>query len=171
MQTSAQQTELNRIATYAWCGVATIESAQQWETEASIEHGELHSGMWEVFSINDSAQLESLLRQLAREINHFAVDSLDAEPFAQEALLIASKKLLQTTMTVPEYCQLVNQLDCAFNVAIDERPEPSGKRAEPDKWWMGDLYNHCDWCDDTWNHSNSRELLAETERLYQDGKP
>lgn len=119
--------------------------------------------MWKVFYVQEGSSFTSLVCRLAKEVNGFEVNSLEAEPFAKEALAIATEQLLKENITVPKYCELIKQLDAAFNIAMDERPEPIKE------WWMGDLWNCCDWCDESWNHRNSKELLDEAEGLYQNG--
>lgn len=30
---------------------------------------------------------------------------------------------------------------------------------------MGDLWNNCDWCDDSWTHENSPSLVEEVRKV------
>lgn len=36
--------------------------------------------------------------------------------------------------------------------------------------WMGNLYNACDWCDETWTLEDNPHLLIEVEKQIQNIK-
>ena len=48
-------------------------------------------------------------------------------------------------MSVQEICNLINQLDGLYNIELAGVDNPN--KNSDDEWWLGDLWDCCDWCD------------------------
>ena len=160
----AWREELNRIAVEFWCDVGILEDLPIVADAANADLGEAHPDIWDFYSCTSSEEAATLTRKLARELNGFIPDSWDALPYAQGALKRALEEFGARKISVQALCRLVETLDGTFNIYLSGLPIPESVQ-ESDEWWMGDLWNKCDWCDGSWTYENSPALVAEARRV------
>jgi hypothetical protein len=55
-------------------------------------------------------------------------------------------------------------LDATFNVYLSQ-DSTARPIAETEEWWMGNLWNNCDWCDGSWSYENCPSLVDEAHRV------
>lgn len=143
--------ELNRLATEFWFHSGDLAEVTPW-VEAAYEAGETGVELAELWGCLDNERVRSHLQQLAREINGFEPWSAAAQPFAIAALEKGLRRYIAQEIDPSALCQLIANLDAAF---LDAPPLPGGD------WWMGNLWNCCDWCDASWTFDSSPHLKAE----------
>jgi len=111
---------------------------------------------------NDHPETEKALLSIAKYVDEgFTLTSLTAEQASAEVLISQGNLYLSGKISAIEFCRIVQEFDTRF---IDSTPNYSFN-------WLGDLYNQCDWCDDSWSltsrpqlTSHIQEHLLEVER-------
>jgi hypothetical protein len=63
------------------------------------------------------------------------------------------KRLLNRVIPPFQFCKIVNSLDASLS--------DSGRYPK----WLGELWNACDWCDESWTLENQKHLKDTAERL------
>lgn len=156
--------ELNRIAVEFWCGVGLIVELPVVADAANADLGEAHPDIWDFYTCSSDEDAAALTLRLAWELNRFVPASWEAVPYAQGALKRALEYFLAKKISVQILCKLVENLDATFNVHLSCYPNPS-PLGESEKWWMGNLWNNCDWCEDSWTYENCPALVEEANRV------
>lgn len=161
--------QLNRLAVEFWCGVGNLSELSAWADIANSEMGEVHPDVWDIYASPTAEQATRLLLKVAKDVNGFSPESLSAEPFAINALRKALTLFLSKEFSVQELCKLVDSLDTVFAIRLpketgiyDQSPRTSLMVNFP---WLGNLWNSCDWCDESWTFDNSQPLVAEAQRV------
>ncbi|WP_265215835.1 hypothetical protein [Herbaspirillum lusitanum] len=131
---------------------------------ANADQGEAHPDIWDFYTCTTASEAASLTLKLAWKLNRFTPISWEALPYAQGALMRALDDFVARKLSVSILCKLVENLDTTFNIRLNRVPEPESlsKLKEP---WMGNLWNNCDWCDDSWSHENRPALVEEAQRV------
>ena len=155
---------LNRLAIEFWCGVGDPNELSSWADAAVVEPGEFHPLIWDLYPQPSRELTAELLLKMAYEVNCFRPVSLEAEPLAIEALRKALEAFAARAMSVQSLCLVANRLDLAFNIELSDVPRPTSTLASG-QWWLGDLWNCCDWCDQSWTHDSSPHLHEEAARV------
>jgi hypothetical protein len=159
--------ELNRLAIEFWCGVGDLTDVPIWADVANLEMGEVHPDVWDLYTSKTDEDVASILLKIANDVNGFRPQSWEAEPFAAGALQKALIRFLAGELSVQLLCKLITELDMVFTCAAPKdmgSPELSPLHG---KSWQGNLWNCCDWCDDTWTFENSQPLIAEVHRVLE----
>jgi hypothetical protein len=156
--------EINRIATEFWCGVGLIEELPVVADAANSDLGEAHADIWNFYSCSTEEDAAVLTLKLAWELNRFVPASWEAVPYAQGALKRALDNFVTKKTSVQKLCNLVESLDATFNVHLGRYPNPPPLN-ESEEWWMGNLWNNCDWCDDSWTYEDCPSLVEEAHRV------
>lgn len=141
-----------------WFGHLNLSQIHQWAADYIHEHGAKFDD--EYFKILDSDLLESeaLLLALAKKIDsNFSKDSLSVEYFSAQYLLKALREYLNNQINPLILCNMITTIEATFQGASRNLPE--GVVYYPE--WLGDLWNACDWCDESWTFENSPQLEAE----------
>jgi hypothetical protein len=131
---------------------------------ANADLGEAHPDIWGFYTCSSQEEAAALTLKLAWELNRFVPASWEAEPYAQGALKRALDNFIAKKMSVQILCKLVENLDATFNVSLGRYRNPP-QTAASEEWWMGNLRNDCDWCDDGWRYENSPALVDEVHRV------
>jgi len=148
---------INRIAFEFWAGVGSVSDLDDW-AEDQLRNENSHPDACELFNLSyEKAEKESI--RLACQINNFKVTSEASEEWAKSLLLEYSKKLLNEEIKPIFFCNLVNMFDGAF---LGVRDIGEGLAYYPE--WLGDLWNCCDWCDESWSLVNSSHLADEVKK-------
>lgn len=142
-----------------WYDKVDLDSIKKW-VYSYIENNE--EAPEEIFDLLDSDedQVESLLLKLSTKVDsNFSSQSIKAEILAARHLMKIAYKYLNDEATPMDVCRVVNKIDCGFMGASRGLPDNIAYR--PD--WLGNLYNSCDWCDDSWTNSSAPHLKNELE--------
>ena len=141
-----------------WFGHLNLGQIHQWAEDYIYEYDTKSDD--EYFKILDSDLLESeaLLLELARKINlSFSKNSLISEVFSAQYLLERLKEYLNNQIKPLVLCNMITEMEVTFLGA--PRSLPEGVAYYPE--WLGNLWNACDWCDESWTFENSSELKTE----------
>ena len=157
---------LNRLAIEFWCGVGDLNELSSWADAAVMEPSEFHPLILDLYPRPTPELTTELLLRMAYEINGFRPASIEAEPLAIETLRKALDAFASQAMSVQSLCLLVNRLDLTFNIELAGIPRPTSTLADG-QWWLGDLWNCCDWCDESWTHESSTHLHVEATRVFR----
>lgn len=155
---------LKQLAMDFWCGIGDRTMLSDW-IQAAWNAG-LEPGTPPAPTRTGAADgaTAAWLLQLAHDIAGFELRAWDAEPFAMATLRRALDLFIAGQLSAQALCALVARLDAVFNGELAGTPHPAAGDAVP-AWWLGDLWNACDWCDAHWTLHNSPHLLAEARRL------
>lgn len=156
--------ELNRIAVEFWCGVGVLEDLPIVADAANHELGEAHAEIWDFYGCTSIERAAELTLRLARELNEFVPESWEALPYAQAALRRMLTEFVAQEVSVQVLCKLIEQLDSTFNIYLSGVPQPDHTQ-DRGEWWMGNLWNNCDWCDGSWTYESCPSLVAEAHRV------
>lgn len=156
---------LNQLATDFWCEVGNSSDVIAWVDFVNTEEGEIHPFFYELYDQSNIENTARILRAIAKDINEFEIESWQSEPFAKRSLFSALQLFITEKMSVQEICNLINQLDGLYNIELAGVGNPNEN--SDDEWWLGNLWDCCDWCDETWNHKNSQPLINEARRIYE----
>lgn len=158
--------DLNLLAMKFWCGVGSSEELSRWTDAAVMSTDELHPLIWDLYPQPSPELATALLLRMAEDVNGFQPISVGAEAIAEDILRQSLIAFVARDISVQALCRLADHLDSGFNLALADAPQPRSATTDS-QWWQGDLYNCCDWCDDSWTHDNSPHLHAEAERLLR----
>lgn len=156
--------ELNRITVEFWCGVGMLEELPNIADAANIDLGEAHPDIWQFYTCTSDGQAKDVTSKVAFHLNRFVPESWEALPYAQDALKRALDNFAAHKMSVHALCRLVQDLDSTFNINLSDLPQPASL-SELNEWWMGTLWDCCDWCGENRTHEDHPSLLAEARRV------
>lgn len=122
----------------------------------------------EFFELLDSAVNQaSLLLQLIQATDpSFSADSVEAEILTARYFLKLLEHYQNGQISPFDLCRIFNNIEIGFMGAA--RNLPVNIAYYPT--WMGNLYNACDWCDETWTLEDNPHLLIEVEKQIQNIK-
>jgi hypothetical protein len=159
--TNAHQTELKRLAVLYSLGLADAQAKDAWtlvELEANSNQGpDLH----ELFVDNENT-VDRILA-LARSRLAFEPVSLEGVEIAKTILRNELTRFLNREISPIVLCALVNRIELQYLGAI---PISTVNESYYPRW-IGDLYNNCDCCDDTWTLDSSPHLAREALAVLQ----
>ena len=119
----------------------------------------MHPDVYELFN-KDNSKAEELALKIANDLHGFTPDSEQSELWAKELLKDFAQKLLNEEISVFTFCEFVRLCDGWF---LGSRPMEEGISYYPS--WLGDLWNGCDWCDETWQLHHHPELEREIRSI------
>ena len=151
---------LDRIAFEYWAGVGSKTDFEAWAV-SELRKEEPHPDACEMFNLSEEEAEKQSIR-LSAEILNFEPVSEKGEEWAKELLMEYCEKLLNEKITPFEFCRLVEVFDVNF---LGIRTHEDGSLEYPE--WLGDLWNNCDWCDETWTLSNSPHLAEEADKVLK----
>lgn len=158
---------LRQLAMDFWCGIGDRAMLAAWiraAWDAGLDPGVPPAPTRATASGDADAATTRWLVLQARDIAGFELRDWEAEPFAMTALHRALDLFIAGPLSAPALCALVGRLDAVFNGDLAGIPHHAGEDPAP-AWWLGELWNACDWCDEHWTRESSPNLLAEAQRL------
>lgn len=111
-------------------------------------------------------QKASLFELIQATDPSFSVDCVEAEVLAAHYFLNILARYQFGEIRPFELCRIFNNIEIGFMGAA--RNLPVNIAYYPT--WMGNLYNACDWCDETWTLEDNPHLLIEVEKQIQNIK-
>ena len=103
----------------------------------------------------------SILVAIAKKRFGFDPISPDGDQYVRQVMSQYLARFLKRDITPIELCRIVVDVDAQYGDGEfpPEHPIPS---------WVGELWNACDWCDETWTHDSAQFLVAESRRLLDE---
>jgi hypothetical protein len=151
--------QLKHLAVLYWLGGEDFEAVSSWaEREYSVA-SDRHPRLHEVF--RECNNPEALLVDIAAQQLSFSPSSLDGERFALRILTHELRRFLSREITPSQICKLVCAID---NQYLGAHPMDDRKMVYYPTW-LGNLYNACDWCDETWRHADCEHLIDEAKTV------
>ena len=149
---------IDKIAFEYWAGIGSKDDLENWATD-ELRKEEPHPDACELFNLTNEHQENQALR-LAEELTDFKPVSEQGEIWAKELLSNYCESLLKEDMPPFDFCKLVQLFDASF---LGIRTLSNGSLEYPE--WLGDLWNNCDWCDESWTISTSPHLAKEALKV------
>jgi hypothetical protein len=149
---------IDEIAFKFWCDMGEVSELESWAA-FELKKDEPHVDAGYLFHLNKHRAKDASLR-LAQELMGFEPISEKGELLAIAVLKEQSKLLLDGKITPLSFCKLVQLFDRNF---LGLRVLENGSLEYP--LWLGDLWNCCDWCDESWAISNSPTLADEAKKV------
>ena len=153
---------LNRIAMEYWCRVGDPKELDKWAENQLKNNEKPHPDVCELFN-KTKEELEELILKIAEEQNGFVPVSEAGEKEAVDILIEISEKLIKKEITPNKFCYVVSLFDANF---LGLRKTDENTLEYPN--WLGDLWNNCDWCDESWTNSNSPHLIEEVNKMLKE---
>ncbi len=147
------------ILVECWYDQVDLESIKKWAYSYIKNNDDIPEEIFELLDA-DKYQFEGLLLKLSRAMDSdFSPQSISAEILAAKHLIKVASKYLNDEVTPMSVCRVVGKIDGGFLGA--PRGLPDNIAYYPD--WLGNLYNSCDWCDDTWTSSSAPHLKKDLD--------
>jgi hypothetical protein len=144
MMPNSHHAELKRLAVLYWLGLSDPQAKDAWTMVEYETNPDPDDHLHELL-INDP--------QTRGRILNFARSRLAFEPVSEEGIEYAKlvlqseiQKFLNREKSAAAFCSFINHLDAQY---VGEFYYPT---------WLGELWNCCDYCDDTWTLESSPHL-------------
>ncbi|WKE64242.1 hypothetical protein PVT67_11125 [Gallaecimonas kandeliae] len=142
-----------------WYDQLDLESIKKWAYSYISENDDIPEELFELLDA-DKYQFESLLLKLSMTIEKdFSSQSVGAEILAAKHLIKVAANYLEGKLTPVDVCRVVGKIDSGFLGA--PRGLPKNVAYYPN--WLGNLYDSCDWCDETWTSDSAPHLKSDLE--------
>jgi len=152
--------EAKRILVKLWYGHIDSDSVRQWAYDFIRDNDDIPEEYFDLLDADKYSQ-ETLLLSLVRQSEPgFNSQSVEAEISAAEYLIDLAEQYLIGNIEPIKICDIVQKIDSGFLGA--PRNLPKGIAYYPE--WLGDLYNSCDWCDESWSFDSKPHLKSELEK-------
>lgn len=149
--------EAELLALRLWLGLATASDIDVWLDQYVEEVLEPEPGALELFGMPFEQQ-EAAFMALSRSVFGFDPDTERGSEVAALLLAQLCEAALDGRLTVPQLCDTVSRIDAKYTTPGLKGPYPR---------ILAELWNGCDWCDETWSldhPAHVRELLLEHGR-------
>ena len=143
-----------------WSGIGDATAAEEWAADQLLNNPSPHQDVHELLFKQSMGEIEQLLLRIARDQEGFEPISELGEKEAIDILVGACEKLISEEITPSHFCHIVRTYDGNYGdfKKIDAHTFEYPK-------WLGDLWNSCDWCDESWTNSNAPHLVAEAKNI------
>lgn len=125
----------------------------------SIVNGgdEYDSRLFQAYTDDLRVARAKMLEFIDAAFPEFRVDSDEGLAFCRAELKRQIGLLLDRRITPSSFCQFFNSMEDKLVISSDLSTDEVG--------FMGDLFNACDWCDDTWTLESAPYLAEEASRV------
>jgi len=149
------------VALRFWLGLAGADEIDAWLDRYVEEVAEPHPDALELFGLPFEQQLPAFMAFVRSEFE-FDPDTERGAEVANVLLGELCEAALEGRLTVPRFCDTVSRIDAKYTTPGSNAPYPRV---------LAELWNGCDWCDETWSlddPDHMRELLAKYARAGSD---
>lgn len=137
-----------------WYDRKDRNSIIQWAETFVKSHDLIPAEVFEIFDAPEQL-LEDILLRLSMTIDSdFSPQSLNTEILAAKYLIESIKKYLNDDTTPIDICRVIRKIDGGFMGAPRDLPDNIAYYP----YWLGNLYDSCDWCDNTWTMDSAPHL-------------
>ena len=153
---------LQELLVELWFLGVSQEKIDQWVIQYVEEvHPIIDEEIFELLDCITVGDSENLLLSLAqKKIPNFSETSEEIENLSAKLLLKNLQSYLKEEISPNVLCRMIVNMECTFLGA--PRSMPTGVAYYPE--WLGDLWNACDWCEDSWTFENSPHLASKVEQ-------
>lgn len=113
--------------------------------------------IFDAYNKNLKVARVKMLDFLALTYPDFRIDSHEGAMASSVFLKEQCKHLISGQISPVAFCTFFNYFESFFSFSVE-----TGQYDPP--YW-GDLWNCCDWCDDSWTPENSPHLIDEAKRV------
>lgn len=152
--------QLRYLTMLYWLGGEDHSAIVDWFHIERVENPEPHYELRELLKPNRERSL-SVLLEIAETQYGFQPASLAGETIAKTILKEHLERFLAGEIAPVALCSIAIDIDNSY---LDTTPADDGVDAF-DVRWLGDLYNACDWCDESWTQDSAPHLVTEAERV------
>ncbi|MCP3921961.1 MAG: hypothetical protein GY714_05170 [Desulfobacterales bacterium] len=142
--------KIERLLVEDWCDVIREDDILEY-VNSKIEIGEIFAK--EVYQMLSDVKKNStsiLISVSLFDGYNSYLRSIEGEKVAAQIVIDKSKELLDEKIRSIDFCKIIWFFDANY---IDARPMEPGYAYYPE--WLGELWNACDWCDETWTYNDS----------------
>jgi hypothetical protein len=137
-------------------------SASQADIESFIQSvvdggEEYDSRLFEAHANDVRVARTKMIEFLEASFPKFSIDGGEGLLTCRAELKRQIRLLLDRQITPSTFCSFFNSMESALVIDFDLSPH--------DVAFLGDLYNACDWCDETWTLENAPYLAEEGARV------
>ena len=150
---------LKYLTVLYWLGSSDHDAVISWAEQEFSQNPDPHPLLADIFG--GHTDVGQLLSEIAFGRLGFAPASTDGESFAKAILASSLRQFLAREISPHELCQLVWAID---NKYLDASPR-EGQSVAYYPQWLGDLWNACDWCDETWGYSSAPQLVSKAQAV------
>ena len=155
------EAELKRLAVIHWLGLVDTEALDRWVMEEYRINPDADPDLHTLLIFDD--RLGARVVEFAKKRLGFEPVCIEGGKIAERILKSEMRKLLDRETTVPVFCKLVQSVDIlVVDAGLKECMQVI---SYPE--WLGELWNLCDWCDESWTYGNSPELMSETFEILR----
>lgn len=150
---------IQELLVECWYDHIDLEMVKEWVYSYIMNNDVLPEELFELLDA-DKYNLENSLLKLATSLSqNFSHQSIEAELLSAQLLIKVASRYLDGRATPMDVCRVIRKIDEGFLDA--PRGLPDNVAYYPN--WLGNLYNSCDWCDDTWTYANAPHLKKNLE--------
>lgn len=150
--------EAERIAIRLWLGLSHVEDVDRWAEDSISASNEVDPVVYDILEADPEIKGELFTDFVHTRLGFECVSPKGAK-YAEEILTDLCQRVQLREIAVPRFCNIVRELDAAFNLPLDSNIAfPEG---------LADLWNACDWCDDRWTLDNQPHLEEDVEAARQ----
>lgn len=156
--------EVELLALRLWLGLAGPSDIDAWLDRHVEDATDPEPDALELFA-TPIEQQEGAFMAFARSVFGFDPDTERGSEVATLLLGRLCDAALQGRLSVSQLCDTVSRIDAKYTTPGLSAPYPRG---------LAELWNGCDWCDETWSLEHPghlRELLAKHAHARNDEKP
>lgn len=137
-----------------WYDRTDRDSVIQWAKTFVKSHDHVPAEVFEIFDASEQHLKDILLRLSMTIDSEFSPQSLNAEILAAKYLINSINRYLNDEATPIDICRVVRKIDGGFMNAPRDLPDNIAYYP----YWLGNLYDSCDWCDNTWTMDSAPHL-------------
>jgi hypothetical protein len=153
---------LEYVVVSYWLDMASADQVHAWilhEIETNPEHD---PALYQLLAHNHPDTAHTLETLLKTRNSTFHLHTPEGERILQEILQDQIVALLNRTTSPLLFCNFVQRLESLY---LDTSPVVDGHIEYPH--FLGDLWNACDWCDETWTLDNANYLQEEATNVLK----
>ncbi len=154
--------QLKRLTFKYWCNIFDVDELHFWMNFEMENNPSPHPDMYDLNAKEPHEAVKILLR-IAKETYNFDPVSDEGIEIGKKVFQELGEHYLKREVTPQKLCHVIQHLDSNFlRFKIDQSEYPI--------CWWGDLWNCCDWYDETWIHENSTHIDEELKKVLSDLK-
>ncbi|MEM7144194.1 MAG: hypothetical protein AAF591_03600 [Verrucomicrobiota bacterium] len=154
--------DLIQLGVTCMFGAATKEEIESWINTNAASDGEVDPDIFEIFSRDVRTSRSRLEQYFRKRRPEFKIDSDEGVQACKRVLKQQIGRLHSKEITPYTFCRFICELEAYY---MDNASKIDGKIPYPD--FLGDLWNACDWCDESWTLDSAGHLRDESARVAE----
>ena len=151
--------QLKHLTVLYWLDRSDHAAVVAWAEREYSTNPDPHPLLTDIFA--RQTDVGKLLTEIAAERLSFDPTSEDGESFARSILATQLRRFIAREISPHDVCKIICLIEGRY----------LGARSTGDEsvyyypMWLGDLWNACDWCDETWTHNSAGYLETEAQTV------